>query len=126
MGFQWCSSLQTEMKIMLEKRPVVSIIIATYNAASLLPQTLTSLRSMADFSFELFIADGGSSGDTLSIIKKNNESLKEYGKAAGNWSVVDETIRAELDTVQLPKVFVCINWITATMRKQISRWVYQR
>jgi glycosyltransferase involved in cell wall biosynthesis len=60
---------------MLEKHPFVSIIIATYNAAALLPQTLTSLRSMADFPFELLIADGGSTDDTLSIIEKNKDMI---------------------------------------------------
>lgn len=265
MGFQRCSSFQIEMIIMLEKHPFVSIIIATYNAAALLPQTLTSLRSMADFPFELLIADGGSSDDTLSIIKNNkdmiawfksekdngvydawNKALKQakspwiaflgagdaylpgalekyalaakfnpdadyicadqwqvlpdgqqlrrkgapwvwsqfrnrmtithvgnwhakkafdrYGnfdihyKIAGdyewllrareklnvvylaeplvqmlvggisdlNWNVVRETIRAQKHTAKLSSILLCKNWITAAMRKQISRWVYQR
>jgi hypothetical protein len=43
-----------------------------------------------------------------------------------NWSVIDETMRAQLYTAQLPKFVVCKNWIIAAMRKQISRWVYQR
>ena len=126
MGFKWCCSVQTEMIIMLEKRPFVSIVIAIYNAACFLPQTFISLRSMANFPFELLIAGGGSTDDTLTIIKKNNGTLKENGKPARNWSVVDATIRAELDTAQLPKVLVCKYWITAAMRKQISRWIYQR
>jgi len=126
MGFQRCSSFQIEMKNMLENHPIVSIIVATYNAACFLPQTFILLRSMANFPFELLIAGGGSTDDTLTIIKKDNGTLKEYGKPARNWSVVDATIRAELDTAQLPKVLVCKYWITAAMRKQISRWIYQR
>ena len=72
------------MKIMLEKRPFVSIIIATYNAASLLPQTLTSLRSIADFPFELFIADGGSSDETMSIIEKNKNMIAWFNSGKDN------------------------------------------
>jgi glycosyltransferase involved in cell wall biosynthesis len=265
MGFQWCRTVQIEMNNMIENHPIVSIIIATHNAASMLPKTLASLRSIAAFPFELLIADAGSTDETLSIIEQNkdmiawfksepdqgvydawNKALKQvtspwiaflgagdtympeglpkyaaaaklnpeadyiaadqwqvlpdgqqlrrkgapwgwsafknrmtithvgnwhakkafeqYGdfdtsyKIAGdyewllrakdklkvvyipiplvnmvvggisdrNWSVVDETMRAQLHTAQLSKVLVCKNWIIAAMRKQISRWVYQR
>lgn len=265
MGFQWRCTVQIEINIMLEKRPVVSIIIATYNAATLLPTTLASLRSIAAFPFELLIADGGSTDDTLSIIENNKdlivwfksepdkgvydawnkalehatspwiaflgagdtympEALEKYKAAARlnhdadyiyadqwqvlpdgqqlrrkgapwvwsefknrmtithvgnwhakkafdiygsfdasykiagdyewllrareklkvayiplplvqmlvggisdrNWNVVHETIRAQKYTAKLPPILLCKNWITASMRKQISRWVYQR
>ncbi len=75
MGFQWCRTVQIEMKNMIENRPIVSIIIATYNAAALLPKTLASLRSMAAFRFELLIADGGSTDETLSIIEQNKDMI---------------------------------------------------
>jgi glycosyltransferase involved in cell wall biosynthesis len=253
------------MNNMSENRPIVSIIIATYNAAALLPKTLASLRSIAAFPFELLIADGGSTDDTMYIIEKNkdmitwfnsekdngvydawNKALKQakspwiaflgagdaylpgalekyagaaklnpdadyicaeqwqvlpdgkklrrkgapwvwsefrnrmtithvgnwhakkafdsYGefdihyKIAGDyewllrareklnvvyiaeplvqmlvggisdlkWNVVRETIRAQKHTAKLSPILLCKNWFTAAMRKQISRWVYQR
>ena len=265
MGFQWCRTVQIEMNNMIEKRPIVSIIIATYNAAALLPKTLASLRSIALFPFELLIADGGSTDETVSIIDQNKdmiawfqtepdqgvydawnkalkharspwiaflgagdtympEALGKYAAAARlnpdanyiaadqwqvlpdgqqlrrkgapwvwsafknrmtithvgnwhakkafeqygdfdtsytiagdyewllrageklkvvyislplvqmlvggmsdrNWNVIRETIHAQKHTARLSSIHLCKNWIIAAMRKQISRWVYQR
>ena len=78
MGFQWCRTVQIETNKMSENRPIVSIIIATYNAASLLPKTLASLRSIAEFPFELLIADGGSTDETLSIIEQNKDMIARF------------------------------------------------
>jgi len=50
--------------------PLLSIVIATYNAGNLLNKTLTSLQHNKEIEFEILIADGGSSDNTMEIIQK--------------------------------------------------------
>ena len=48
--------------------PTLSIVTATFNAASHLPALIESLRAQTDKSFVWVVADGASSDDTLSIL----------------------------------------------------------
>lgn len=50
-------------------RPVISVITATYNAASHLPKLIESLRRQADQDFEWVVADGASTDGTLELLK---------------------------------------------------------
>lgn len=48
----------------------VSIITATYNSAATISDTLASLKQQSYQDIELIVVDGGSSDDTLSIVKQ--------------------------------------------------------
>lgn len=50
-----------------------SIIVATYNAAKMLPQTIDSLRNQSCSDFELLIIDGLSTDNTIDVIKANSD-----------------------------------------------------
>lgn len=49
--------------------PVVSVVMATKNAARYLPQTLDTLRNQSFQDFELVVVDGRSTDDTLEILE---------------------------------------------------------
>ncbi|CCE21765.1 glycosyltransferase [Methylotuvimicrobium alcaliphilum] len=49
-------------------KPTLSIITATYNAASVLPRLIESLRLQTDQDFEWVVADGASSDNTLELL----------------------------------------------------------
>ena len=50
------------------KRPSISVITATYNAAQHLPRLIDSLRNQTDKNFEWVVADGASSDGTLELL----------------------------------------------------------
>ena len=50
--------------------PLISIIIASYNSAKTINKTLDSIFNQTYRNFELIIIDGGSTDDTIEIIKK--------------------------------------------------------
>lgn len=50
-------------------RPLISIVIATKNAAALLPKCLESVRAQTLREVEVLIADGASSDDTLKVVE---------------------------------------------------------
>ena len=55
-----------------EFQPALSIVIVTFNAAQFLPRTLESLESQLNFDsadVEVVVVDGGSSDETLNMIK---------------------------------------------------------
>ncbi|MBD8873125.1 glycosyltransferase family 2 protein [Rhodanobacter sp. DHB23] len=56
-------------------QPKVSIIIATYNAASTLEACLASVLAQSFHAWELLIADGGSTDGTLELIKRHAQNL---------------------------------------------------
>ena len=61
------------------EKPVLSIIIATYNSEKYLQQCLTSTRKVATTNqCEIIIIDGKSNDNTLNIINKNNEIITRY------------------------------------------------
>lgn len=51
------------------KRPTISIVTATYNAASHLPGLIASLRGQTDRDFEWVVADGASDDGTLEMLR---------------------------------------------------------
>jgi glycosyltransferase involved in cell wall biosynthesis len=61
----------------LDQTPFISIITAVYNGGLTLQRTIDSVLSQSFTNFEYIIVDGGSTDDTLDIIKKNaNTSLR--------------------------------------------------
>ena len=50
-------------------KPLISIITATYNAASHLPKLIESIKVQTDRDFEWVVADGASSDDTLDLLR---------------------------------------------------------
>jgi len=86
---------------MKEVMPRVSIIIAVYNGAKTLQHCIDSIVSQTYKNIELIIIDGGSSDDTVDMIKTNEEYIaywesepdrgiyhawnKGLAKATGEW-----------------------------------------
>lgn len=55
--------------------PLISVIIAVYNGAAYLEQTINSILAQSSASFELLVIDGGSTDGTVDIIKKHADDL---------------------------------------------------
>jgi glycosyltransferase involved in cell wall biosynthesis len=62
--------------------PVVSIIIATYNAAAHLQECLDSVKSQPFQNIELLIFDGSSSDNTVKILQENNNIISYWHSEA--------------------------------------------
>ena len=56
--------------------PLVSVIIATYNRARLLPETLDSILSQSFRDFELIVVDDGSSDDTRDVLVSYKDRIR--------------------------------------------------
>lgn len=54
-------------------QPKISVITATFNAASCLPALIESLQNQTDKDFEWIIADGGSTDETLALLEGIND-----------------------------------------------------
>ena len=53
---------------MIQPKPTISVVTATYNAAEYLPGLIKSLQAQTDKDFEWIVADGGSSDNTLELL----------------------------------------------------------
>lgn len=62
-----------EMANMSETKPLISVIIPTYNYSATLPRTVESVRTQLTETNELIIIDDGSSDDTQQVLEKINE-----------------------------------------------------
>jgi glycosyltransferase involved in cell wall biosynthesis len=58
--------------------PQISIIIATFNAEKTLKRCLDSIKRQTNSNFELIIIDGGSTDNTIKIIKENIQYIKHW------------------------------------------------
>ncbi len=80
--------------------PLISIVIATRNAARTLPRCLESIRAQTFGDFEVIVADGASTDGTLEILKANEDIVawrsepdsgiynawnRALGRARGEW-----------------------------------------
>jgi glycosyltransferase involved in cell wall biosynthesis len=59
------------------KKPLITIITSTFNSASTLRDTIDSIISQTYQNIEYIIIDGGSTDDTLDIIKSYKEAFEE-------------------------------------------------
>lgn len=76
--------------------PLISIIIATYNAAQSLQRAIDSVVAQSLFlRIELIIIDGGSEDGTVDIIRSNEAILTEWisEKDSGNYAAFNKGIR---------------------------------
>jgi len=61
--------------------PLVSVIIATYNRAHLIPQSIESVLSQTFKDYEIIVVDDGSSDNTKELLKNRyGESIIYIGK----------------------------------------------
>jgi glycosyltransferase involved in cell wall biosynthesis len=56
--------------------PAVSVIVATYNRGSLLPETIESILGQSFQDFELIVVDDGSTDDTREVVKPYGSRIK--------------------------------------------------
>lgn len=65
----------------MNKVPIISIVTPSYNQAKFIAETIESVISQeGNFEIEYFIMDGGSTDESVDIIKKYADQLK-----SGNW-----------------------------------------
>lgn len=64
------------MRMTEQKKPTISIITATYNAAAVLPRLIESLMAQTDQDFEWVVADGGSADGTLALLENARLHLR--------------------------------------------------
>lgn len=66
---------QNFQKISQPNKPLISIITVTYNAGGFLEQTIQSVLKQTYANFEYIIIDGGSTDNTLDIIKQYENNI---------------------------------------------------
>jgi glycosyltransferase involved in cell wall biosynthesis len=70
--------MQIEKTITFDARraPIISVVIATYNRASLLRETLDSIVTQSFQDFEVIVVDDGSTDETEAVVKSYGELLR--------------------------------------------------
>ena len=61
-----------------EKTPSVSVVIATYNRARFLPETIDSILGQRFRDFELIVVDDGSTDGTAELLKSYGDRLRHF------------------------------------------------
>jgi glycosyltransferase involved in cell wall biosynthesis len=61
-----------------ERDPAVSVVIATYNRARFLPETLDSVLQQRFRDFELVVVDDGSTDDTQQVLKNYSDRIRVF------------------------------------------------
>src|SRR3546814_20792377 len=74
--------------------PIVSVIMAAYNGAALLPETLASLQAQTFGDFELIVVDDRSPDDTLALLHGWSDHRLHVIAAAENQGPVKARNRA--------------------------------
>ena len=59
---------------MEKDKPLISIIVATYNRAKTISRAIDSILAQTYDNFEIIIVDDGSADDTLKILSKYNDA----------------------------------------------------
>ena len=62
----------------MKEKPLVSIITVVYNGAKTIQQTFESIRKQTYNNIEYIIVDGGSTDETLSIVKANKDIVSKW------------------------------------------------
>lgn len=86
-GWPWDSSAVDRSNTVRTETPLVSIVIATFNQGSFIEETLRSIILQNYTALEIIVIDGGSTDNTLDVIRKYKEwitywvSEKDSGQA---------------------------------------------
>lgn len=83
---QYTKKLQKNMHY---KKPIVSIIIVSYNTQELLEACIKSVEKFADVDYEIIVSDNGSTDGTIEKLRENKkiiliENKQNLGFAKGN------------------------------------------
>jgi glycosyltransferase involved in cell wall biosynthesis len=62
------------------ERPQVSVVIATYNRARLLPETIESVFAQRFRDFELIVVDDGSTDETRQVLARYGDRLRYFSQ----------------------------------------------
>jgi glycosyltransferase involved in cell wall biosynthesis len=75
-------------------RPLISVIIPTYNAASTLQRAIDSVMGQVFCERELIVIDGASTDQTMNIILRNESELSEWisDVDAGNYEALNKGV----------------------------------
>jgi glycosyltransferase involved in cell wall biosynthesis len=101
-------------------KPIISFIIPTLNAASVLETCLKSIKKQTSSSknYEIIIADGGSTDKTLTIAKKYNSKIyknplktAEAGKAVG----IKKSIGQYIALIDSDNILPNPNWLKTNL-----------
>jgi O-antigen biosynthesis protein len=68
-------------------RPLVSVVLPTYNRAHLLPRTLRSVSAQTFGDFEVLVVDDGSTDDSASVVAAHGDGRVRYLRQPANAGV---------------------------------------
>lgn len=71
-------------KELMNEKPLVTVILTTYNRAHLLPRAINSVLNQTYQNFELIIVNGGSTDNTGEVIKSFTDERIQYYKQKEN------------------------------------------
>lgn len=80
--------------------PLITIVVATLNAARVLPRCLESLRAQLFRDFEVIVIDGASTDGTVDILRRSGDTVSAWRSApdtgiAGAWNSALALARGE-------------------------------
>ncbi len=82
------------MKYFKKKKPLVSIIVATFNSEKTISDTLDSIKTQTFNNYEIIIIDKDSTDKTIEIVKKKKLKTRIYiGKDHGIFDAINKGIK---------------------------------
>ena len=67
----------------MQSRPLVSIILPTWNRASILPRALVSIKAQSFTDYEVLVVDDGSEDDTQQLLSHHDAPIRCLSQAHG-------------------------------------------
>ncbi len=110
----------TATKAPAEKiKPLVLILILTYNAWNKTKQCIASIKTMTDVPYRILVIDNGSTDDTIKELRKDNEILHiENGQNlgfAGGFNIGLELVDTPFFTICNSDIIVTKHWLERLM-----------